>query len=95
MSQAFLARWFISGGYTDVSEVVVFMSVAKYTLKTNILSLSDKESVSCCELILQLDGITADLRHPSLIFYNTTGMMHLKIIVLMLKFMVHLVTTFP
>ena len=28
VSQAFLARWYISGGYMDVSEVVVFMIVA-------------------------------------------------------------------
>ena len=25
VSQAFLARWYIGGGYMDVSEVVVFM----------------------------------------------------------------------
>ena len=31
VSQAFLARWYIGGGYVDVSEVVVFMNVAKYT----------------------------------------------------------------
>ena len=29
VSQAFLARWYIGGGYTNVSEVVVFMIVAK------------------------------------------------------------------
>ena len=27
VSQAFLARWYIGGGYMDVSEVVVFMIV--------------------------------------------------------------------
>jgi len=31
VSQAFLAHWYIGGGYMDVSEVVVFMIVAKYT----------------------------------------------------------------
>ena len=25
MSQAFVARWYVAGGYMDVSEVVVFM----------------------------------------------------------------------
>ena len=28
VSQAFLARWYLGGGYMDVSEVVVFMIVA-------------------------------------------------------------------
>jgi len=46
VSQVFLARWFISGGYMDGSEVVVFMIVAKYTSRTNILGLSGGESVS-------------------------------------------------
>ena len=33
VSQAFLACWYIGGGYMDVSEVVVFMIVAKYTIQ--------------------------------------------------------------
>ena len=41
VSQAFLARWYIGVGYMDVSEVVVFMIVAKYTPRTSTLSLSD------------------------------------------------------
>jgi hypothetical protein len=34
VSQAFLSCWYISGGYMDVSEMVVFMTVAKYTSRT-------------------------------------------------------------
>jgi len=45
MSQAFLARWYIGGRYMDVSEVVVFMIVAKYTSRTSILRLSGGESL--------------------------------------------------
>jgi len=52
VSQAFLARWYIGGGYMDVSEMVVFMIEAKYTSRTIILSLSGGESVSPCEVPL-------------------------------------------
>ena len=54
VSQAFLARWYICGGYMDVSEVVVFMVVTKYTSKTSILVLSGGESVIPCEVTLQV-----------------------------------------
>jgi len=50
----FLARWYFGGRYMDVSEVVVFMTVAKYTSRTSILSLSGGESVSPCEVMLQV-----------------------------------------
>jgi len=40
VSQAFLTRWYIGGGYTAVSEVVVFMVVAKYTSRTVHVSLA-------------------------------------------------------
>jgi len=33
VSQAFLARWYIGGGYIDVSEVVVFMTVLSVITK--------------------------------------------------------------
>ena len=33
VSQAFLARWYIGGGYMDVSQVVVFMIVANIRLE--------------------------------------------------------------
>ena len=58
VSQAFLARWYIDGGYMDVSEVALFMIVAKYTPRTSILGLSIGESVSPCEVMLQVAGIT-------------------------------------
>ena len=58
--QAFLARRYIGGGYMDVSEVVVFMTVAKYTSRTSILGLSCGESVSPCEVMLQVAGMTMD-----------------------------------
>jgi len=45
VSQAFLALWYIGGGYMDVSEVVVFMIVAKYTSRTSIPGLSGGESL--------------------------------------------------
>ena len=32
VSQAFLTRWYIGGGYVDVSEVFVFMIIAKCVL---------------------------------------------------------------
>jgi len=38
----------------DVSEVVVFMIVAKYTSRTSILVSSGGESVSLCEFTLQV-----------------------------------------
>jgi len=60
VSQAFLAHWYISGGYVDVSEVVVFMTVAKYMSRTSILGLSGGESVSPCEVTLQVAGMTMD-----------------------------------
>jgi len=45
VSQAFLARWYIGGGYMDVCEVVVFYDCDKiYTSRTTILSLSGGES---------------------------------------------------
>ena len=50
VSKAFLASSYIGGGYMDVSEVVIFMIVAKYTSRTNIPSLSCGESVSPCEV---------------------------------------------
>ena len=34
VSQAFLARWYIGGGCMDISGVVVFMIMAKYTSRT-------------------------------------------------------------
>jgi len=36
VSQAFLARWYIGGGYMDVSEVVVFYGCGKYTSRTSM-----------------------------------------------------------
>jgi hypothetical protein len=59
VSQAFLARWYIGGGYMDVSGVV-FMIVATYTSRTSILGLSGGESVSPCEVMLQVAGMTMD-----------------------------------
>jgi hypothetical protein len=40
MSQAFLARWYIGGGYMDVSEVVIFHDCGKIWLlsQTNELA---------------------------------------------------------
>ena len=40
MSQAFLARWYIGGGYMDVSEVVIFNDCGKIWLlsQTNELA---------------------------------------------------------
>ena len=32
--QALLTRWYIRGAYMDVTEVVCFMTVAKYTSRT-------------------------------------------------------------
>ena len=60
VSKAFLARWYIGGGYTDVSEVVVFCDCGKYTSRTSILSLSGGESVSACGVMLQVAGKTMD-----------------------------------
>jgi len=60
VSQAFLVRWYIVGGHMDVSEVVVFYDCQKYTSRTSILSLSDGESVSCCEVLLPVTGMTMD-----------------------------------
>ena len=40
VSQAFLARWYIGGGYMDVSEVVVIMIVAKYIPIFNFFNLT-------------------------------------------------------
>jgi len=44
----------------DVSEVVVFYDCGKYTPRTTILSLSGGESVSPCEVMLQVAGMTID-----------------------------------
>jgi len=62
VSQAFLARWYIGGGYIDVSEVVVFNDLAKYTSITGILSLSGGESVSSCGVIVFLYIHFCDLK---------------------------------
>jgi hypothetical protein len=64
VSQAFLARWYIGGGYMDVSEVVLFMTVAKYTSRTSILCLSGGESVSPCEVMFQVAGMTMNSFNP-------------------------------
>ena len=55
VSQAFLALWYIGGGYI---EVVVFYDCGKMYAQNSILSPD-----------------------PSLIASNTTGMMHLQIVV--------------
>jgi len=60
MSQAFLARWYIGGGYIDVSEVVVFYECGKIYAQNDILSLSGGESVSPCEVMLQVAEMTMD-----------------------------------
>ena len=54
VSQAFLARWYIRGSYMDVSDVFVFMTVAKYTSRTSILGPSGGECVRICEVTLQV-----------------------------------------
>jgi len=59
VSQALLVHCYIGGSYMDVSEVVVFMIVAKYTSRTSILGLSGGESVSPCEVILQVAGVSS------------------------------------
>ena len=59
-SQAFLARWYIGGGYMHIPEVVVFCECGKYTSRTSILSLSGGESVSSCGVMLQVGGMTMD-----------------------------------
>ena len=38
VSQAFLARWYIGGGYMYVSEVVVFYDCGKIYVQNSILS---------------------------------------------------------
>ena len=82
VSQVFLAPCYIGGGYMDVPEVVVFMTVAKYTSSTRILSLSVGESVSPCEVMSQVAGyktvVFLTYPTPCLIAYNSTGMMNLK-----------------
>ena len=50
------ASMYIGGGYTDVPEVVAFMIMTKYTSRTSILGLSGGESVSPCEVMLQVAG---------------------------------------
>ena len=52
VSQAFLARWYIGDGYTNVPEVVVFYGKIYVQNTTSILSLSGGESVSPCEVML-------------------------------------------
>jgi len=52
-----------------VSEVVVFMIMAKYTSRTSVLGLSINRIQDSCVLTYNA---------TSLIAYNTTGMMHLK-----------------
>ena len=54
VSQAFMERLYISGGYMDVSEVVVLYDCARCTSRTSILSTSGRESVSSCEVMLQV-----------------------------------------
>ena len=39
VSQAFMARWYIGGGYMNVSEVVVITFVLKYVLIFNFFNL--------------------------------------------------------
>jgi len=54
VSQAFLARWYyIGGGYMDVSGLVVF-----YMSRTSVRSLSGGESLSSCEVMLQVAVMT-------------------------------------
>jgi hypothetical protein len=43
----------------DFSEAVVFMTVAKYTSRTSILGLSGGKSVSPCEVMLQVAGMSS------------------------------------
>jgi len=60
VSQAFLASWYIGGGYMDVSEVILFYDCGKIYVQNRILSLSALESVSFCEVMLQVAGMTMD-----------------------------------
>ena len=60
VSQTFLVCWYIGGGYMDVSEVAVFMIVAKYMSRTSIPGLSGGESVRPCEGMLQVARMTME-----------------------------------
>ena len=51
---------YIGGGYMDVSEVVVFMILQNVRPETSILGPSGGESVSPCEVMLQIAGMTMD-----------------------------------
>ena len=55
LTGALVCRW----RYMDFSEVVVFMTVAKYTSRTSILGLSGGKSVSPCEVMLQVAGMSS------------------------------------
>jgi len=56
----FLVCWYIGGGYTNVCEVVVFYECEKIYVQNDILSLSGGESVSPCEVMLQVARMTMD-----------------------------------
>jgi len=45
-----LALWYVGGGYMDVSEVVIFMIVAKCTSRTSVLDLSINRIQDSCVL---------------------------------------------
>lgn len=58
--QAFLARWHPVATTWMFLKCLYFMTVAKYTCRTSILSQTGGESVSPCEVMLQVAGMTLD-----------------------------------
>jgi len=73
VSQAFLARWYISGGYMDVYEEAVFYDCGKMIVLCIVFLY-----MHFCDLKMAHCGRNMSYPTPSLLACNTSGMMHLR-----------------
>jgi len=63
VSQVFLARWYIGGGYTDVSEVVVFTIVAKLIIYIHSYTLLRRGTFNSMCLIQPTTNLVESLQY--------------------------------
>jgi len=59
VSQAFLRRWYIDGGYMDVSEVVVFMYPTLFLIAsdtTGMMQLKASKQDCVVDVLIRLDS---------------------------------------
>jgi len=61
VSQGLLARWYVGGGYMDVSELVVFYVCGKIYVQNKYPWPVCGESVSSCKVMLQVAEMNMDV----------------------------------